>query len=254
MSRARGLGPWNNEPGSLIFYLYYLLILISRLPLNPSHQVCTIRSTSNVDHVIYRTRSFSCFALLVSRPPPPLLHARLHLRLLTLCCTPPGSWRMLPTTHPWCALSDFTPPLGLRAASSLTPTSPPRTTATTELHGSPLLPRPTMGSPPDGSCLSQPHHRHRPSLEAREGACKQKANPQHSGGCVVELMVAHCHTWFLWKNQVLIVCMTQDQLFHTYRPKVFTDNQMSRIKYNYYIIIISKDWWLSSETKQRKTP
>jgi hypothetical protein len=48
-----------------------------------------------------------------------------------------------------------------------------------------------------------------------------------------------CHTQFLCQNQVLIVCMTQDQLFHTYGPKVFTDNQMSRIKYNYYISIVS---------------
>jgi hypothetical protein len=36
--------------------------------------------------------------------------------------------------------------------------------------------------------------------------------------------------------------MTQDQLFHTYGPKVFTDNQMSRIKYNYYIGNVSKDY------------
>jgi hypothetical protein len=36
-----------------------------------------------------------------------------------------------------------------------------------------------------------------------------------------------CHTWFLCQNQILIVCMTQDQLFHTYRPKVFTDSKMS---------------------------
>jgi hypothetical protein len=36
--------------------------------------------------------------------------------------------------------------------------------------------------------------------------------------------------------------MIQNQLFHTYGPKVFTDNQMSRIKYNYYINIISKDY------------
>jgi hypothetical protein len=25
-----------------------------------------------------------------------------------------------------------------------------------------------------------------------------------------------CHTWFLCQNQVVIVCMTQDQLLHTY--------------------------------------
>jgi hypothetical protein len=35
------------------------------------------------------------------------------------------------------------------------------------------------------------------------------------------------------------------------RPKVFTDNQKSRIKYNYYISNVSKDWWLS--TQQNKT-
>jgi hypothetical protein len=31
-------------------------------------------------------------------------------------------------------------------------------------------------------------------------------------------------------------------LFHTYRSKVFTDNQISRIVYNYYINNISKDY------------
>jgi hypothetical protein len=35
--------------------------------------------------------------------------------------------------------------------------------------------------------------------------------------------------------------MTQDQLFHTYGPKVFKDNHMSQIKYNYYISNVSKD-------------
>jgi hypothetical protein len=34
----------------------------------------------------------------------------------------------------------------------------------------------------------------------------------------------------------------QDQLFHTYGQKVFTDNQMSRIKYIYYIDNVSKDY------------
>jgi hypothetical protein len=33
----------------------------------------------------------------------------------------------------------------------------------------------------------------------------------------------------------------QDHLFHTHRPQVFTDNQMSQIKYIYYINNISKD-------------
>jgi hypothetical protein len=61
--------------------------------------------------------------------------------------------------------------------------------------------------------------------------------------CVLEeqIHMEDCHTRFLCQNKVLIVCMTQDQLFHTYGPKVFTDNQMSRIKYNYYINIVSKD-------------
>jgi hypothetical protein len=36
--------------------------------------------------------------------------------------------------------------------------------------------------------------------------------------------------------------MTHDQLFHTYGPKVFADKQMSRIKYNYYISNVSKDY------------
>jgi hypothetical protein len=33
----------------------------------------------------------------------------------------------------------------------------------------------------------------------------------------------------------------QDQLFHTYGLKVFTDSQMSQIKYIYYINNVSKD-------------
>jgi hypothetical protein len=36
--------------------------------------------------------------------------------------------------------------------------------------------------------------------------------------------------------------MTPEQLFHTYGQKVFTDNHMSRIKYNYYISNVSKDY------------
>jgi hypothetical protein len=34
--------------------------------------------------------------------------------------------------------------------------------------------------------------------------------------------------------------MTQDQLFHTYGPKVITDSQMSQIWYNYYLNNVSK--------------
>jgi hypothetical protein len=66
-----------------------------------------------------------------------------------------------------------------------------------------------------------------------------------------QLWYHFCHTRFLCQNQVLIVCMTHDQLFHTYGLKVFPDNQMSRIKYNYYIRNVTKDydnlnrmeWW-----------
>jgi hypothetical protein len=53
---------------------------------------------------------------------------------------------------------------------------------------------------------------------------------------------ASCHTQFLCQSHILIICMTQDELFHTYRTKVFTDNQLSWIKYNYYINNISKDY------------
>jgi hypothetical protein len=41
--------------------------------------------------------------------------------------------------------------------------------------------------------------------------------------------------------------MIQDQMFHTYGPKVFTHNQMSRIKYNYYINNVTKDYDNSQE-------
>jgi hypothetical protein len=34
----------------------------------------------------------------------------------------------------------------------------------------------------------------------------------------------------------------QDQLFHIYGQKMFTDNQMSWIKYNYYIDNVPKDY------------
>jgi hypothetical protein len=44
--------------------------------------------------------------------------------------------------------------------------------------------------------------------------------------------------------------MTQDQLLHTYGPKVFTDNQISQIKYNYYINNIFKDY----DNSQRNGP
>jgi hypothetical protein len=52
-----------------------------------------------------------------------------------------------------------------------------------------------------------------------------------------------CDTQFLCQNQVLIVCMTQDQLFHTCGQTCSQITQMSRIKYNYYYInSVSKDY------------
>jgi anthranilate/para-aminobenzoate synthase component II len=62
-------------------------------------------------------------------------------------------------------------------------------------------------------------------------------------------IIISCHTRFLCQNQVLIVCMTEHQLFHTYGQKVSTDNQMSRIKFNYYINNVSKDYD-GSQTKR----
>jgi hypothetical protein len=38
------------------------------------------------------------------------------------------------------------------------------------------------------------------------------------------------------------------------RPKGFTDNQMSRIEYNYYIDSVSKTMMTLSGTEQQKTP
>jgi hypothetical protein len=54
-------------------------------------------------------------------------------------------------------------------------------------------------------------------------------------------MGGYCHTRFCKQNKVLISCVPQDHLFHTYEHKVFTDNQMSQIKYNYYINNVIKD-------------
>jgi hypothetical protein len=56
----------------------------------------------------------------------------------------------------------------------------------------------------------------------------------------ISLDFMRCHTRFLCQNHVLII-YAEDQLFHTYRLKVFTDNQMSRIKYIYYMNNASND-------------
>jgi hypothetical protein len=44
---------------------------------------------------------------------------------------------------------------------------------------------------------------------------RKASNTSLAGWCGTH----YCHTWFLCQNQVLIVCMTQDQLFHTYGQK-----------------------------------
>jgi hypothetical protein len=40
------------------------------------------------------------------------------------------------------------------------------------------------------------------------------------------------HTRFLCQNRVLIVCMTQDQMFHTYGQKGSQKTKCHNIKYN----------------------
>jgi hypothetical protein len=45
-----------------------------------------------------------------------------------------------------------------------------------------------------------------------------------------------------------------DHLFHTHRPKVFIDNQMSRIEYIYYIDIVNQRLNNSREADQQKAP
>jgi hypothetical protein len=53
--------------------------------------------------------------------------------------------------------------------------------------------------------------------------------------------VVPCHTQFLCQNQVLIVCMTQDQMFHTYGQKCSQITRCHNIEYNYYINNVFKD-------------
>jgi hypothetical protein len=50
-----------------------------------------------------------------------------------------------------------------------------------------------------------------------------------------------CHTRFLCQNRVLIVCMTQDQIFHTYGQKCSQITKCHNIEYNYYINNVFKD-------------
>jgi hypothetical protein len=47
-----------------------------------------------------------------------------------------------------------------------------------------------------------------------------------------QLKLARCHTRFLCQNRVLIVCMTQDQMFHIYGQKGSQKTICHNIKYN----------------------
>jgi hypothetical protein len=56
-----------------------------------------------------------------------------------------------------------------------------------------------------------------------------------------EKIKTFCHTQFLCQNRVLIVCMTQDQMFHTYGQKGSQKTKCHNIKYNYYRNIVFID-------------
>jgi hypothetical protein len=55
-----------------------------------------------------------------------------------------------------------------------------------------------------------------------------------------EVELGVCHTQFCKQNQVLIACVSRI-IYSTHGPKVFIDNQMSQIKYIYYINNVPKD-------------
>jgi transposase InsO family protein len=56
-----------------------------------------------------------------------------------------------------------------------------------------------------------------------------------------DMLRACCHTQFLCQNRVLIVCMTHDQMFHTYGQKWSQITKCHNIAYNYYINNVFKD-------------
>jgi hypothetical protein len=58
---------------------------------------------------------------------------------------------------------------------------------------------------------------------------------------MIELKSGTCHTRFLCQNRVLIVCMIQDQLFHTYSQKCSQITKCHNIEYNYYINNVFND-------------
>jgi hypothetical protein len=50
-----------------------------------------------------------------------------------------------------------------------------------------------------------------------------------------------CHTLFLCQNRVFIICMTQDQMFHTYGQKCSQITKSHSIEYIYYINNVFKN-------------
>jgi hypothetical protein len=62
-----------------------------------------------------------------------------------------------------------------------------------------------------------------------------------SSTIIYEDNTTYCHARFLCQNQVLIVCMIQDQMFHTYGQKCSQITKCHNIEYNYYINNVFKD-------------
>jgi hypothetical protein len=65
-----------------------------------------------------------------------------------------------------------------------------------------------------------PHHQDScVILKSSIGATARSSSSSSNSSRTVFLPHSRCHTHFLYQNHVLIVCMTQDQLFHTYGQK-----------------------------------
>jgi hypothetical protein len=56
------------------------------------------------------------------------------------------------------------------------------------------------------------------------------------------LWLLNCHTWVYAKKTSTHLMHDRGSIVPHIQPKVFIDNQMSRIKYNYYINNVSKDY------------
>jgi hypothetical protein len=64
--------------------------------------------------------------------------------------------------------------------------------------------------------------------------CREYIDSIHRDSCI-------CRTRFLCQNRVLIVCMTEDQMFHTYGQKCSQITKCHSIEYNYYINNVFKN-------------